>query len=75
MRDLVYERLEREQQERDKLTDPTPVPKVVAAGATGAVTVVLVWLAGYANIDVPPEVASAVTTILSFIAGYLAPRA
>jgi hypothetical protein len=55
--------------------DPRPVPKVVAAGATGAVITILVWLAGYANVDVPPEVASALTVIFSFVAGYLAPRA
>jgi hypothetical protein len=59
----------------DAMIDPAPVPKVVAAGVTGALTVLLVWLAGLADIEVPPEVASAVTTILSFIAGYMAPRA
>jgi putative flippase GtrA len=55
-------------------TDSTPVPKVVAAGATGAVTIILVWLAGQAGIEIPPEVASSITTVCSFITGYLAPR-
>lgn len=49
----------------------TPKPKVVAGGAAGAFTIVLVWIAGYFGIDVPPEVASAVTVLVSFAAGYL----
>lgn len=40
--------------------------KVQAGGLGGAVTVVLVWLLGaLANIDIPPEVASAFTTIIA----------
>lgn len=46
--------------------------KVAAGGAAGAVTVVIVWLLGFANVDVPPEVASAFTTIITFGAGWLA---
>jgi hypothetical protein len=49
----------------------TPQPKVVAGGAAGAITVVLVWAAGFAGVEVPPEVASAVTVLISFAAGYL----
>ena len=49
----------------------SPQPKVVAGGAAGAVTVVLVWAAGLAGLEVPPEVASAVTVLISFGAGYL----
>jgi hypothetical protein len=48
-----------------------PQPKVAAAGIAGSVTLILVWAAGLAGIDVPPEVASAVTALLAFAAGYL----
>ena len=49
-------------------------PKVVAGGVAGAVTVVLVWAVGtFAKVDIPAEVASAITTILSFAASYLFP--
>lgn len=46
-------------------------PKVAAAGFAGAVTVVAVWAAGLAGLDVPPEVASAFTVIVSSVAGWL----
>lgn len=42
-----------------------PTPKVAAGGAAGAVTVVLVWVAGMFDIAVPPEVASAATVLIS----------
>lgn len=45
--------------------------KVKAAGAAGAATTVLVWGASVAGVDVPPEVAAAVTTLLSVGAGWL----
>jgi hypothetical protein len=51
-------------------------PKVTAAaqgaGAAGAITVVLVWVGSLFNVDVPPEVASAVTTLLATGAAYWA---
>lgn len=49
-----------------------PVAKVTAGALAGAVTVILVWVAGLAGVEIPPEVASAITTVLSFIAGYFA---
>ena len=45
--------------------------KVQAAGAAGATTVVLVWAASLAGLDVPPEVASAVTVLISTAAGWV----
>ena len=48
-----------------------PRPKVVAGGVAGALTIVLVWVAGMLGVDVPPEVASAVTVLVSFAAGYV----
>jgi len=49
----------------------TPQPKVVAGGIAGAVTIVLVWAAGMAGVDVPAEVASAFTVLVSFAAGFI----
>lgn len=56
-------------------------PKVTAAGVGGGVagslTVILVWVVGMAGLDVPPEVASAFTTLVTavaaIVAGYLKP--
>lgn len=45
--------------------------KVQAGGAAGAVTVLLVWLAGLAGLDIPAEVAAAITTLISTGAAYL----
>ena len=49
----------------------TPQPKVVAGGIAGAATIVLVWAAGMAGVDVPAEVASAFTVLVSFAAGFI----
>lgn len=57
-------------------------PKVKAAtggaGAAGAITVVLVWVLSMFGVDVPPEVASALTTLIAaagaFLAGYYKPN-
>jgi len=48
--------------------------KVQAGGAAGAATVILVWAAGAAGLDVPPEVASAFTTLIAAAAGWLTPE-
>lgn len=48
-----------------------PHPRVQAAGAVGAASIVLVWALAQAGVDMPAEVASAVTTLLSFAAAYL----
>lgn len=46
-------------------------PKVQAAGAAGAVTVLAVWVAGLFGLDVPPEAASAFTVLVATVAGYV----
>ena len=46
-------------------------PKVFAGTVAGAGTLVLVYVASLFGADVPPEVASAVTLLLSSGAGYL----
>lgn len=51
--------------------DLTPVAKVQAAGASGALAVVLVFVAGQLGLDVTAEVAAAVATLLAFVGGYL----
>jgi hypothetical protein len=48
-----------------------PQPKVVAGGAAGAVSVILVWAVGLAGLEVPAEIASAVTVLISSAASYL----
>ena len=48
-----------------------PKPKVVAGGVAGAFTIVVVYAAGLAGLDVPAEVASAFTVLVSFVAGYV----
>lgn len=49
----------------------TPQPKVAAAGVAGAVTTVIVFIAAQLGLEVPSEVAAAVTALLAFAAGYL----
>lgn len=46
-------------------------PKIQAAGAAGALTVVLVWGLGFLDVSVPPGVASAITVLISTAAGWL----
>ena len=52
--------------------DITPVPKVAAAGVGGAVATVLVFIANQFGLDVGPEVAAAIATILAFAFGWQA---
>lgn len=46
-------------------------PKVAAGGLAGAVTILVVYFAGLAGLDVPPEVASAFSVVVGAVAGYL----
>lgn len=46
-------------------------PKVQAAGTAGALTILLVWVAGLFGLDVPAEAASAFTVLVSTVAGYV----
>jgi putative flippase GtrA len=53
-----------------------PVRKVAAGGIAGAITVIIVWIASAAfKINIPPEVASAITIIVAFVVSYLVPPA
>lgn len=49
----------------------TPTPKVAVGGITGALVVILVWVASLFGLDVPTEIAAALVVVLSFIASYL----
>lgn len=46
-------------------------PKTAAAGIAGAVTLVIVFILGQVGVDIPADVASAITVIIAFAAAYL----
>jgi hypothetical protein len=48
-----------------------PQTKVVAGGAAGALSVLVVYVAGLFGLDVPAEAASALTVLISSGAAYL----
>lgn len=45
--------------------------KVAAGGIAGAVTTVIVWALSEFGVEMPPEVAAALTTLLAVGAGYV----
>lgn len=52
--------------------EPAPLqPKVAAAGVAGFVTTILVFVAAQLGLEIPGEVAAALTGLLAFAAGYL----
>lgn len=51
-----------------------PVRKVTAAGVAGAATAIIVWILSAAfKVNIPPEIASAITVVLAVAAGYFIP--
>lgn len=48
--------------------------KAIAAGAGGAASVLVVWVLGLFHIAVPPEVASAATTLIAALLTWLVPH-
>ncbi len=48
-----------------------PTKKVAAGGAAGSFTILVVYAAGQCGFDVPPEVASAFTVLVSSVAAWL----
>ncbi len=48
-----------------------PTSKVAAAGVGGAAALVLTYLLGLFGLDLPAEVASALTTLVAFGAAYV----
>lgn len=51
-----------------------PEKKVTAATLAGAIATILVWVLHLTGVDIPAEVAAAITTILAAVAGYMAPH-
>ncbi len=49
-------------------------PKVATGALAGAVSVIVVWIISKFGMDVPPEIASAFTTVISAGSSYFAPR-
>jgi putative flippase GtrA len=49
----------------------TPTGKVAAGGTAGAVTVILVYILNRFHLDLPGEVGSAMTVILSVLTSYI----
>lgn len=48
----------------------TPTRKVTGGAVAGAVSILLVWLLGVMGIALPPEVSSAVTTLVTFVTSW-----
>lgn len=55
-------------------TATTLHPKVASATIAGSITALVIYLLQtYANTDIPPTIAASITTLLTFIGGYIAP--
>jgi hypothetical protein len=53
-----------------------PTNKVLAGGASGAIAVIVVWgMKAVGHIDVPPEIAVAISTLSTFFIQYCVPDA
>ena len=47
-------------------------PKVQNAGLVGAASAIIIWAAKtYGGQDIPPDIASAITTVLMSLTGYM----
>jgi hypothetical protein len=53
---------------------PVPEKKVTAATLAGAIVTIAVWILKLAGVDIPAGVATAITTVLVGVAGYMAPH-
>lgn len=51
--------------------DPTPTAKVTAYTLAGAAVTVFISIVDNFNVEVPPDVAAALTILLGFVAGYI----
>lgn len=53
-----------------------PNRKIGSAALAGGLSIMIVWaIKQWGQVEMPPEVASGFTTVLSFITGYLVPDA
>lgn len=58
--------------DRQPINQPSmaPTTKVTSGGVSGALTVLVVWILGLLHVAVPPEVASALTVVISVVTSY-----
>ena len=54
--------------------DLTPGSKLNDAGIAVFITTIGVWIAGHFNVQIPAEVAAAITGIIGYIVAYFAPE-
>ncbi len=59
---------------RTQMNSLIPTNKMQASGLAGASSILVMWILGMFNVQVPAEAASAITVLFSFIAGYFAPK-
>jgi hypothetical protein len=52
----------------------TPTRKVGTGAAAGAFVTLAIWLAGMFGVDLPPEGAAGITTVLTFALSWLVPE-
>ncbi|WP_157886200.1 hypothetical protein [Mycobacteroides saopaulense] len=59
--------------ERQAIRQPsnTPTTKVAASGTAGAISVLLVFVLGKFDVEIPGDVGSAITVLFSVASGYL----
>lgn len=51
-----------------------PNTKVAAGGLAGGLSLLLVWGIGALGVEVPAEVAAAITTVITFAVSYFVPE-
>lgn len=58
------------------MNQPTAAPtrKVTAAMIAGAIVTLLSWLLGFGDVELPGDVAAALTTIIMVVAAYTVPE-
>jgi len=53
-----------------------PTRKIGSAALAGGLSIILVWtIKQFGHVEIPGEVASGITTVLSFVVGYFVPEA
>jgi hypothetical protein len=71
---VTYRRVDPDAHPEHTTASLAPTSKVIAGGTAGASTVLLLWLVSLFGLQVPPEVAAAVTVLLTAGAAYLKPE-
>jgi len=50
-----------------------PTQKITAVSVGGASSILLIWIAGLFGVEITPEVAAAITMLVTVLSGYLTP--